>query len=1549
MNFKTKSAFVTTIFVAILLALQIIYLVDHRIQESSYREEQLSLALADSTTILSDRFDQLLDELNGELLATAVAFENDNYPYDNDAWLDNHINYHEQEILLLSQVPSSEIAHIQLGQWYFGNEANLILTHPIQEAGEVVAYLIVRLNQNDIETLIDDLSADSNTHYAIITAQGQFLWGDYATIDDWLGQVEVTNIDNLNPSPVLTLYNKQNVSFIQDDTAYYGYFIFDGNGLYTFTTITQSSFQQSFASTQLIFNTMFYRSLIINIILSLYIIIIEILHHRSMKRNDLQFTALHTSGGIVVVGFDETLPIQYGNDGFYNVIGYTEKEIRAKFEMQLSRIIYEKDIFFCEDVIKSLREKTKGDFKIRLKSKNRGLIWVHLNCSYHQAQRETITMVLLDITESKTLNTEIKSLISTIPGGVLKTTADNWKILFASDSLAILMGYEPIEFKERFIYFNECVHNLDLAYFLQTIGKKPDVLYLELRLIKKDGSAAWVAINATKSLLENNESIYQSVIIDSTSQKEVSLELKKELDRSTIVMEMIDEFICEYFVDENRLISSRKCAEVLGLDLIVEDFSLKIQNTKVIHPDDIPAFLEYFTHFDEAQKENRLDLRLRHKNGEYIWYMLKGATLYEDGLPYKIIAKLTNINEEKKKITALMDISVRDSFTGVYNAGNTPRFINEYLQSEDGVNQHALLMIDIDNFKNVNDKYGHDVGDKLIKEFSSRIITFFGSGALIGRVGGDEFVVLIKDIAEDKVFGYVEKLKRKLYEEYVFDGIIITFSTSFGIAIIPRDGNQYEILFKKADLACYQAKNHGKNTIRVFTDDMLASPLNLTTIAYDSSESSLMMMDCIGLLGASESIIDGIQDVLDQVNDFYHFDGTFIFEFHDEANSYGHTMTYRQTNHRIEDKGLLNKTYRLSNNLVDLLSRNPLLFLNDPSTIGEEFPNLYQLFNDYQDRSGLLCGIQEASQLKAIFAFTSQSTIQYPKHQDVTPLVTIARLVMSYIQKLHERRVQALDAMVYQEILKDKDVNAYVVDEDTYQISYLSPRLSSLKPNAKINDICYKTLKGREEVCSDCPMQALKGGRTIATHRYDEETKQWLGINAKRLNSGAADTSNTLIYSYDITSYIEQVTLIDPLTGLYNFTKFIVEGDKLIKSNHHDQYVLIYADINDFRYINEVYGYQTGNQVLYGIARVLEAEMRKDEICGHVNGDRFLLMLKYNNQTSLKRRLLNLSDRCAASKNAYLGTMTISFTSGAHVLPPEGIEIVQAINGAELAHKTAKAKKNGELVFYNEDLLSNLAHIKLIENKMVEALKNHEFLLFMQPKYDIRTSEIIGLEALTRWASEGRMLGPSEFIPIFEKNGFINRMTYYIAEEVFKTIRHWLDHRLTIVPIAINISYNYLISDFFCTDFIELLKTYKIPPQLIEIELTETVFKENVEIIIDRMTRMKNLGFKIAIDDFGSGYSSLILLRDLPIDILKLDKGFFKNNIVGKKEMIIIENIVRMAQELGIDIVSEGVESEEQIKFLKKIGCHYVQGYYFAKPMEIEKAIEILNPKKGEI
>ncbi len=537
-----------------------------------------------------------------------------------------------------------------------------------------------------------------------------------------------------------------------------------------------------------------------------------------------------------------------------------------------------------------------------------------------------------------------------------------------------------------------------------------------------------------------------------------------------------------------------------------------------------------------------------------------------------------------------------------------------------------------------------------------------------------------------------------------------------------------------------------------------------------------------------------------------------------------------------------------------------------------------------------------------------------------------------------------------EEILKQKEVNAYVVDEETHELTYISPQLAEEFPHVKMQEVCYRALKGLDAICENCPLHLLEKNRSSTAHQFDELSHRWMRLSANRINWKDSPHNHALICNYDITSTIENVTLIDPLTGIANLTKFMIEGGKRLKATPNRSYAVVYADINDFRYINQVHGYEIGNAILREVAAILEDGMRRDELCAHINGDRFVLLLKYVNQTNLKKRLFQLSEQFTEIKNRFVGTVNITASSGVYVIPEDQNDITKAINNAELAHKKAKASKHTPIVFHEESLMKELALVKAIENKMQHALDHDEFLLYMQPKYDTHTNTISGLESLTRWKyDENRILGPGDFIPIFEKNGFINRMTHHMAEKVFQTIRGWIDNRLIVVPIAINISYNYLISDYFCNDFIDLLKRYKIPPQLIEIELTETICKEDVGIILEQMIRMKNLGFKIAIDDFGSGYSSLILLRDLPVDILKLDKGFFKNDVVGKKEMVIIENIVHMAQELGIDIVSEGVESEEQLKFLSKIGCHYVQGYYFARPMDVDQAIELLNQKKGEI
>ncbi len=190
---------------------------------------------------------------------------------------------------------------------------------------------------------------------------------------------------------------------------------------------------------------------------------------------------------------------------------------------------------------------------------------------------------------------------------------------------------------------------------------------------------------------------------------------------------------------------------------------------------------------------------------------------------------------------------------------------------------------------------------------------------------------------------------------------------------------------------------------------------------------------------------------------------------------------------------------------------------------------------------------------------------------------------------------------------------------------------------------------------------------------------------------------------------------------------------------------------------------------------------------------------------------------------------------------------------------------------------------------------------------------------------------------MFEKNGFIVELDFYVYEEVFKVLRNWMDNKKRLLPISMNVSRAHINNDTFISRLITLIKQYGIPINLIELELTENIFLDNIKEVLSKITELKNLGFTFSMDDFGSGYSSLNLLKELPIDVLKLDKSFFPNNSVSSKEKIIVANIVKMAKDLNISVLSEGVETQNQVDFLTQIGCDMVQGYFFSKPIPIDE------------
>jgi EAL domain-containing protein (putative c-di-GMP-specific phosphodiesterase class I) len=250
---------------------------------------------------------------------------------------------------------------------------------------------------------------------------------------------------------------------------------------------------------------------------------------------------------------------------------------------------------------------------------------------------------------------------------------------------------------------------------------------------------------------------------------------------------------------------------------------------------------------------------------------------------------------------------------------------------------------------------------------------------------------------------------------------------------------------------------------------------------------------------------------------------------------------------------------------------------------------------------------------------------------------------------------------------------------------------------------------------------------------------------------------------------------------------------------------------------------------------------------------------------------------------------------------------------------------------------------KKIENQMYEALKNNEFIVYMQPKIDLVSGLIAGAEALVRWKMpDGQILNPSEFIPTFEKNGFIDELDFYVYEETLKTLRYWLDIGKRPIIISLNVSRVHIKDSKFITKLDNLVKKYNIPSNLIEFEITENIFFNEQERLIYIMNSLRKKGFLISIDDFGSGYSSLNLLKMLPIDILKLDREFFMGNNMDQNDKIIISGIISLAKSLGLKVVSEGVETEEQAAFLRESCCDMAQGFLFYKPLPMEEFIKLI-------
>ena len=431
---------------------------------------------------------------------------------------------------------------------------------------------------------------------------------------------------------------------------------------------------------------------------------------------------------------------------------------------------------------------------------------------------------------------------------------------------------------------------------------------------------------------------------------------------------------------------------------------------------------------------------------------------------------------------------------------------------------------------------------------------------------------------------------------------------------------------------------------------------------------------------------------------------------------------------------------------------------------------------------------------------------------------------------------------------------------------------------------------------------------------------------------------------------IRRLAYMDPLTGIRNFTKFKLDCEALLSAPNAPNYAVLATDLLNFKIFNDVMGYAAGDRLLKVFARMLETEAKRDVVCAHVIADQFLALLPYQDKRELSDYCHALTRALTQFIKSACRNYQIELRIGICCVEDNGIapEINTLLDRAHIALKAIKTKGAPSCNIYDHAMRDKLLREKELEMRMEKALSNDEFLIYIQPKYQLKSRLLAGGEALVRWQTPDQgFLSPGEFIPLFEKNRFIAKLDQFIFTAVCRLLRHWLDAGITPRPISINVSRVQLYMPGFEKIYIQTKKHYAIPDGLLELEFTESIFFENVELLSSTIHTLKQAGFQCSIDDFGAGYSSLNLLKDLPVDALKLDGAFFRTVKDDARAKIVIRNIIRMAAELNMITVSEGVETMEQVAFLETAGCDIVQGYVFGRPMPVEAFSELLVQANG--
>lgn len=600
----------------------------------------------------------------------------------------------------------------------------------------------------------------------------------------------------------------------------------------------------------------------------------------------------------------------------------------------------------------------------------------------------------------------------------------------------------------------------------------------EYRLQRKNAPPVWVLDKSRVYIEDDKQEYFYHAIRDNSRGKETQNRLESAIERSQLVIDQTEGIVFEWDLAEDILTCSSKWEKHFGYPNLSKNFSARIAQASHFHPDDLPLLRNKIASIQSHSSSANVEVRIANSEGKYLWCRIRASSLFSsDGNPMRIIGVVTDIDDLKRAEIALKERAERDALTKLLNKASTQQLVEEHLSSCAPQSISAMLILDLDNFKFINDTYGHLYGDALLSQIGATLRRLFRSHDIIGRIGGDEFLILLKDIpGEETVLNRCELLLdtfRELLSQHSTDVVV---SCSIGAAIAPNHGTTYAELFQHADDSLYVAKGKGKNQYKLYDPMEQFAPLiagdTHTSTRIDSDElpgmaDNSFIRFVFRRLYESQNIEDTINDILTYIGEQFNVSRVYIFENNDDNTCCSNTFEWCNKGIHPEIENLQDVSYITDvPGWPEVFDERGVFYCTDITTLA---PHFRAILEPQGIKSMLQCAIMDSGVFRGYVGF-DECTINRMWTQDqITLLAFLAEVLAMFLLKKRTQDKATMQATNLQSILDNQNAWVYVIDPETCELKFLNAKTKQLAPDTRPGMICYKTFMARDTRCENCP------------------------------------------------------------------------------------------------------------------------------------------------------------------------------------------------------------------------------------------------------------------------------------------------------------------------------------------------------------------------------------------------------------------------------------------------------------------------------------------------